>query len=677
MRYKNTILLLLFFLFLAKTALPCGGPGYAVIDSPLASFEEFLTDLSVDYDEYYDYGPIKESRFLYPFYLTEKSRFQNLWNHLYRYADNAEDVASKDTSLADFATAIQNGDLPNAKQHAAAIIQQIIDLPLFAANERQEDLKRALEFVELQPWLQDVDPKLLRQYFIERMLPEEAQSDWPRLQASWVTIQSWFGYKPEIVPDILKQAERIRLVEPQSVAKLILQFPQSPRLATLEFVLLKEAMRTQIPDGYVDEIQRNVTSETWQTLENQHAQWLQKFPTHPLVDWVKLSLVHLYYLQGTTSKSWDLLLEMYPRHQLRLLGEMRFLLLQGHIPSALDHPKIDAQLLAALIPSMTLTEDEWNRSWQISEQNLSQPWGSNMQERLLLQAVKMAMPQKTLPKHFPTSPKNPTPLWGALRALALVSVGKWSDADEQMQTLNKDGANAVLNSLQARIDMQAGRIVKTILKDHLQPDVVNYLIRVLAEDVTLAEIINTNPKSAEATDARVTQAIRLVGLEKWDAAAALMNDKIWQEAAILQTNKSPSGLLAWAHFLEKNNDALFFAYNREWYIAISDRYNAILRAKAEEETASPVTRPLYFANEEQKIKSYLMNSSETYYALKAYTAWLKQASPKDQGYAKIVKKADTLYNDLINRANWSADFWLKILETSDEALTIRAAGKAL
>ena len=667
MRNKHVVYFLVLFLIFTNVALPCGGPSYVVIDSPLVGLSDYLTDMTFDNYDDYDFSPVKTTRFLYPFYLANPKQFQNLWNQLYRYDDNAEDVATSSPQLAEFDDAIKNGDLSRAYQLAEVTIQKILDLPLYEAQENNEVLKRALEFVELKSEIKDLSPNILIKYFVDRKLPEETKSAWPRLQAIWETIKSWFGYQKEgSVPEILKQAERIRLAAPEAMAQLLVELPQSPRRATMEFVILKEAMRTQIPDGYLHEIQSNVTSQQWQELEGLHRQWLAQYAAHPLADLVQLSLVHLYYLKGESENSWKILLDMYPKHQLRLLAEMRFLLYQTLPPLQFNNPIIDPQLLAALIPSMTLTEEEWNQSWQISELNLSQPWGMNMQERLLQRWFETMGKSQTLPQKFPKLNQNTTRMWGGLRALILVKAGQWAEADAQLQTLKLTVDDAVLNSLQARIDLHEGRIVKAILDDHLQVDDVSYLIRVVAEDDVLNEIIRRQPDSDEAADALLTRAIRFVAKDNWQAAAELLNDENWRQAAALQKDKTPTGLLNWAKFLQ-NNDNLFFGYDREWYIAISYRYKDVLR---KEQTDS-----LYLLNEDIKIKNYLMNSSESYLALKAYTAWLNQAKPQDAGYAHVVKESDKLFNSLINRANWSADFWLQVLDKSEEAQIIRAAGK--
>ncbi|MBX7149132.1 hypothetical protein K1X76_08590 [bacterium] len=642
---------------------PCGGSAYEVIDSPLLPLNNYLSDTLIIAPDYFSYSTRKEYVFLYPFYKGSPVSFYDLWVNLYRtYWETMDEapLAKEEITLTPFKKLIDSENFDQAEIEAKAQIEKIISLPLVKANENKEELKQLVEYVDLKSALTNTDPDVLKAYFINHTLPAVPYG-W--VSRCWSTIKTWFGFKTALIPDLLKNAQEIRLAGPDAALNLIQKYPSTPRLASLEFTALKNAMKTQIPDGYRDEIQNQVTAKTWQTLENQHTQWIEKYPAHPLAVLAKLSLVHLYYLKGDIQKSWDILLDIYPHHLPRVLGEMRFLIYQGHIPPPINDPRIDAQLLSSFVPFTHFTAEEWSKTWEIAEQNLNQPWGLNMEQRLLAKLAEE--PLSALPRAFPQN-DNKNGLWGLLKAINLLKVGEWEKAEKQLKVIETQDEHdlPLIGRLKARIDLKNGKLVNAVLNDGLDADSAKYLVRVLANDQELDEIIKINAGSTMGQEALLTKAIHLSAKGQWEQAD-------WDKAKTLEADKSPPGLLKWARYLVENDKMLFYPEDREWYIALSSRYSEL------ENTSDPSPFPWSAQEEKEKIKNHLLYSSELYLALKAYTTWLKQASPDDAEFKTVVKEADKTYRHLIDYANWSASLWQNFLENSEQAQIIRIAGKKL
>src|SRR5262252_3242873 len=114
-------------------------------------------------------------------------------------------------------------------------------------------------------------------------------------------------------------------------------------------------MRTGIPDGWASSIRDSVPAARWDELDKLHTEWLRRFASHPLADYVRLSRARLSYFKGDGARAWDELLAMYPRHRERVLGEMRYLVQQGALPASMDDPRLDWPLRAALVGEMPLT----------------------------------------------------------------------------------------------------------------------------------------------------------------------------------------------------------------------------------------------------------------------------------------------------------------------------------
>ncbi len=77
------------------------------------------------------------------------------------------------------------------------------------------------------------------------------------------------------------------------------------------------------------------------------------------------------------------------------------------------------------------------------------------------------------------------------------------------------------------------------------------------------------------------------------------------------------------------------------------------------------------------IAAHLRSSTELYYALRAYAAWLDGATASTPGLAGVVREADRVYNRLINWDATNSRFWSEELETGPEARSIRRAGGLL
>jgi len=669
-----TLCLLLALGGIPRSASACGGPAYYPFGITLSPIDAMADGFITPSDELGDGFTVDAFLFLYPFHVdpAHQAQTEDLWNLSYSnnrsyQGDESQPSLSK-TNLEGFEAALHAGNLDQAEAEARRTVDAILDMPVAQANDNQQDFARALEFLEVRPFLKGTPTERLERFFI---LPEGSAGTWPPdPKGIWETLS---------LPVALQQALIVRRADRKHYGDLAKQFPQSPRAGTLGFVALQEKFAQEIPNGWGEDIRKAVKPETWQGLQAAADQWLKQFPKHPLADLAKLAQLRAYYFQEDKDHAWNLLLDLYPRRLPRVLGEMRFLVKQSLLPSDLKNPKIDPLLRSAFLGVVTPGSGEWTQDWNLATQNLPAPWAINMQERLLRQAIADKASGKTLPSGFPATPANPTPLWGQLRLLALMKAERLDDALAQAKTMPSSDPNDLIK---ARLYLARHELITALSLPKLAEESKDYLVRVLSDATTLQKICKEGDK-AWRHEACLTLATREAGQGHWDQGATWLQDNdgaraaLFRDAAKLSADSSPAGTLAWARFLRSKQGKVFFPSDTLWYRSLNYRLDNIKSSAAESAPSASSALPWSPTEESRAIQDYLTDGTELFYALKAYAAWLKQAKPKDPEAAKVLQEADKTYNALVNRDNYNSQFWQEFLDKSEWAQTIRSAGKAI
>lgn len=657
-------------LFLPRGSRACGGPYFFPVGEVLAPIDALLEQTLSPLDHFGDGFTIEPFLFLYPFHVdpTRQGQVEDLWRLSYENRWNAEGTESvpgnSGASLEGFEAALRRGDADAAEAEARRVVAKVLDMPLALANHNQPAFARALEYLELKPGLAKVPPRILERYFLfvpaaDRLWPEPPKRPWEMLS----------------LPPALQQGWIVRLAARGDAAKLAELFPQGPRAATLRFIALQEKFRREIPNGWLEEIRKNTSPQTWQGLEGAAEAWLQEFPRHPLADLARLTKLRAYYYQGHSEKAWDLLFSMYPRRLARVLGEMRFLLKQGLNPARAGDSGQDPVLKTALLPFLKPEPLAWAQDWRLAERALPAAWALNLQERLLSQAVAMTKDGKPLPVTFPAQAAAPSELWAQLRLMALLQAGQLDAAITQAKLLKPEAAGDLLR---ARTHLARREWVQALAVPKLPEEAKRYLLRVLFDAATLEKLCaeGTAPWRDEAC---LTLAAREAAKGNWNGGAELLKDArraaLWREAGRLASDPSHTGTLAFARFLKAQRGKIFFSASTDWYRSLNYRLSSL--KDAVKDAAKNPANPWSAAEESRAIQGYFTDTSEWFYALKAYAAWLKAADPKDRAAAKVLQEADQTYNGLINWDNWNSPFWQEYLEKSEWAVAIREAGKKI
>jgi len=624
----------------------CGGPAFDLIDQALKPVDEFIAWSSVkecepeEADSTCAYlgslNTIEDLRFLTPFHLAKPAEFQELWNRSYFEYE----VSSGSLAKAPLLTI----DSPDP-QKAQEIIDKILNMPLAQAEENRDALAFAVAAVDFKP-LADAIPQ------------EKLKSVWENL---------WPMYLPAFI----------------KAPPLPSPFREA-REGTMRFIAVKEAMRTKIPNGWREDIRKNVTPETWNELESLHSQWLKDFPDHPLADLARLSQVRLAYLRDRTDDAWKILFSLYPKRPVRAVGEMRFLLQQEIAPDPALIPN-DPVLLSALAPWLTFQKDGawnplWTKLWNLSLTDPKAPWATNLQTRLLKEAADQASVKSGLPEAFPSVAANPDARWSAFRLYALYKAGRWDDALAQATLIKPNASTA---AVLAKLHIHRKEWREALEIKELPFDAKRYLIRVLFDDETLRSLQDiADPKLK--SEVRLTLAIRAAAKGDWESGKPLLaggdmrRSGLWDQAAQLAADKTPAGQLALGRFLRKNDGKLFYAPDTVWYRSVFWRLSAVSE-RATENTSPPSVDPgLPWSGdvESQAIRAHL-TALEPFLALKAFATYLDKTSGKDKERAAALKEADRAYNWLLNWANNYSESWKTLLDQSEEAKTLRRVGRDL
>jgi hypothetical protein len=451
----------------------------------------------------------------------------------------------------------------------------------------------------------------------------------------------------------------------------------------VRFVALQQAMRSGIPDGYATQIKDSVPPAKWAELERLHDDWLSRYVSHPMADYVRLSRVRLYYFKGDGAAAWNELLAIYPRHRQRVLGEMRYLLYNGVEPASLDDPRIDWPLRAALLMEVRPTREQWTSYWRASEANRSQKWAVPLQERLLWRASELVADGSGLPAGFPTRAEAPTQLWSALRLLALIDANDVAAAFAQADLTTDSLVD--IKALRARLHLlrkEWGRAIGAL--DSVDDPSTKYVIAVLAPPNVVDSLSAGRSRFAKA--ARLTAAARSAGTGDWRAAARAASGvdtsraRRWARTVSLAGDTSRVGTLAFARWMRTQRGQLFFDENTDWLRGLNWRRNRLkgeLESRDNERARFDTRLPWTAAEEISGIEAHLRNSTELYYSLRAYARWLDGASATTAGLAAVVREANLVYNRLYNWDETNSPFWSETLESSAEARSIRRAGALL
>jgi hypothetical protein len=656
-------------LLVSVPAFPCGGPGADVVDLPLIPVSGYLARTLYDDDYQVRFRP--ELRFLEPYHRAGTDSIARLYAFAYEGGGSAgEDVADtlpghfERELLAPVYRDVERGEYEAAVTAARRVVTDVLDMPAGVAFAYRDALRGAVEAIDVVPGLTSSDRSVAARFLAADSAGREGLAALGTL------------------PEPLRVALAVRRVARRDAGDYAAGHPGSPRLASLRFVALQEAMRAGIPDGWASSIRDSVPPDRWIRLEALHDDWLRRFPTHPLADFVRLSKVRLFYFAGEDARAWDELLAMYPRHRERVLGEMRYLVQQSALPDSVDDPRLPWELRAALLPDMSVSPATWSAFWRATESHADAPWALPMQERLLWKSIGLAASSRTLPAGFPARARAPSALWAKLRLLALLQAGDVPAALTQADSTPE--AEADVDAIRRRLHLLRGDWGRALDASPVGDPATAYLIRVLAP-APVVDSLAAARGSPLATDARLTIAARLSARGDWArarpyAATDAAKARLWATTTVLATDTSRAGRLAFARWMRDHRGELFFGESTFWVRGLNWRRDALRTDTSGQTVLPPKLDPRlpWTADEERaRIATHLRSTTELYYALHAYAQWLDRAGAGTPGLATVVREADQVYNRLVSWDETNSRFWTETLTSSPEARSIRRAGALL
>ena len=527
-----------------RGATACGGPAMADL-GPLAKVGSSLDRMMVPDPYWASWGNAQreEFRFLYPFKVEHPAEIDALWEFSYEGGGHAPAAPS----LAPVEQAVRDGDLARATQAARAVVEAVLDEPAGIAVQHGEVLQRAVELIELAPQLGAVPIDVARGFLL--------------------------GPMPPSLPPSLQAARAARAAAPGKAPAPMPAFgPTDPRAPSLELWALQRDQAARIPNGWADTTRKTVPVATFQDLEAGVTRWLGAHPGHPLADLVLLWKVRIRYFQGDAEGAWQVLLAMYPRHRPRVLGEMRYLLFQDQHPSASQIDGLtDPELITALAGASTITEARLHRWWRLAEASPSAKWATNLEERLLFWIAQHAKPGE-LPAEFPTTARDPSPLWAKLRAVALAKAGQLVPASREIEGVRPDGEQSEVAS-QIRVARGQPEIAARL--PELGADALRYLVRVRLDTPALQRLALRD--DAAAKEARAELAVRLSSVGRWELAARHIEKddpdraQLYRRAGALAVRRDADADLVLARFLDANPE-LFRPSDPGMYRVLSGLY---------------------------------------------------------------------------------------------------------
>ncbi len=585
-----------------------------------------------------------------------------LWNLVYENRTYSDSFSPPNTTTLNLA--LRDGDWETAHKEAREIVDQVLDMPGTVAEKYQSQLIRAVEFLEVEPLLQRIDPELMR-------------------SALWGWSEPSARKSRDLPPEILDILEMRRL-DRKKADRIIMATPNHPRMATLRFVALRNEFACRIPDGWLQHIQKEVAEETWNKLEASVDSWLKDYPQHPLADLVLLWKTRIFYFKGDVDAAWKQLLSVYPRRLPRVLYEMRYLLAHDwryrHAPEKNSyvqmsfHATNDPLLFSALLTTLHIDPEQWDQWWRVTEEHLNQPWAVNLQERLLAEVPRLS----ELPSLFPKESRNPSQLWGQLRAVALMKAGKWEEAEKQIFSLAPDEEQALLA---AAFYLRRGRPLQAAQVPNVPKLIRLYLVRVIFDEEEL-RYLKTQVKNTTLEKETIRElGLRLTERGKWLEAAWLIRtidparSELWEDVARLMMDNSDRALLELARLFRDHAGKLFYDRTELWHPTVRGRYWRLRMSKK-----LPTSRteneefPWSTDRELRGIERHFEGNAEWWLALQTYVDWLTTAAPSPQMRA-VVKEADFCYNRLISPGFWNSAFWSGYLSDHPVVKRLRKEGR--
>ena len=608
----------------------CGGvdiTGYPVLSPPTSTASALL---SPDYWAGFGQVDPPELRFLYPAMTTHPQELADLWQAAYlepfRPHRDAparsfpSTIRPLDDLHAQMDRHLAAGDLAAAVRSARALIEAWLGQPPTPVSTWSGPFWSAADLMELAPHL--------------------AQASLTHLQEFFLRPGSQLSPGAPLVLRCARQPGMPSCPPPGPVQQAKALFVDTHR---------------KIPNGWGTQVQQVLqASGNGQVLLQRVDAWLQRYPRHPLADWMRLWKVRLLYFTGQDDANWRLLLDLYPRRKVRALAEMRYLLLQGRAPSAavlgaIRIPEVAAGLTREdLLANQPALRARW---WSWAEAHIDQPWAMNLQERLL---VMMAVqdPAHPLPAYFPRHSARRTPLWGTLRGGLLLAHGQIDQATQQL-LLGPIGPERA--ALLALAHLKRHEPLAAVQTRQLDEASQSYIVRAQLSDVELRSLLGKGAKSLQST-VRIELASREMEAGRFDAAAKLVAPIDPERAALFQQAvalRARGDELALARFLGAHAGQLSHGIDRADLRGLSGHY----------EPSSPVGKRLAAA---------LCRADERWLALQYYVLWL-EAHAQDGQARSVLGEADGLYNKLIN---WGGAglFWGQYAPSSRRAARLRRVG---
>ncbi|MEW6531606.1 MAG: hypothetical protein AB1473_12265 [Thermodesulfobacteriota bacterium] len=644
-----------------RACLSCAGKaGYNL--ELTTSFDRLLNSLIEDVSPSCDTESKGAFLFLYPFKLVKPREITPLWNIVYEKGPYSDSFLPPTTTALD--SALLDGNWETARKEAQKIVDQVLDMPGIIAQGYQSKLIRAVEFLEIEPLLRRMDPEVIR-------------------SALWGSSKSSVGTSSDLPPEIL-DILAMRSLDREKVDEIIKTKPRHPRMGTLRFVALRNEFAQKVPDGWQFEIQQKVSEETWRELEGSVDRWLNDYPQHPLADLVLLWKTRIFYFKGDVDGAWQQLLSVYPRRLPRVLYDIRYLLAHDlrsrHPPenNTYIHRSFqttnDPLLFSALLTTLHMGPEQWDRWWKVSEENFNQPWAVNLQERLLAEVPRLG----ELPSLFPKEPGNPSQLWGQLRVVALMKAGKWEDAEKQIFSLPPNEEQALLA---ATFHLRRGQPLLAAQVPNVPRLIRLYLVRVIFNDEELRNLKTQAKNTMLAEETIYEQGVRLTERAKWAEAARLISavdparSKLWEEVARLKMDNSDHALLRLARFFRDHRGELFYDRTELWHPTVRGRYWHLLWNKRRP-TGRTEKQVLPWSTDRELtgIERHFLGNAEWWLALQTYVDWLTTAAPSPQ-MREVVKEADFCYNRLISPGFWNSAFWSQYLSGHPVVERFRKEGK--
>ncbi|MEM1034096.1 MAG: hypothetical protein AAGN82_27410 [Myxococcota bacterium] len=431
-----------------------------------------------------------------------------------------------------------------------------------------------------------------------------------------------------------------------------------------EHQALRDDFARLVPDGWAQVIRKKVSPRVWAQLRQGHAAWHRRHAGHPLADQVYLDEVRVHYFAGDADAAWRRLIgPLLARRPARALAELRFLLLQGMLPSddvigAIGDDRLRAALVPRLARAGRMPPARWDAWWRAAAKARTRgaPWGVNFQERLLFAAAATA--DQPLPPAFPRHDATPppSPLWGKLRGAALARRGHLRAAERQLVATPTDAMQA---RLLTQVRLERGQLRAATTVKGLADDVRRYLIRIRGTDAMVDKLRTV--VGPVGHDARQEWAQRLIARNRWrEAAATIERDDaaradLFRRAANMASG--PDGTLRAARFLVTHRSDLFDRHRNGFYRGLSFR---------QDDASLPL-------EERKAIARYLERASADWMALRRFIAWL-EGHPDHADAPVVLQEADAAYNRLINRGGGDHYFWGRHAASHPDVVALRRIG---